>query len=186
MCISTPLMTEDREDQKLNLTIETLRRRGEVRLRARGMSMLPSLWPGDLLTIQAVGQEEVIAGDIVLVLREKRCFVHRLVERQVFENGVFLITCGDAMPQADPPTSAGLLGRVIGVQRGKRSFVPSSRLSLVHSAAAWILRRSARCRSLVMRFHAARLRGFELIVYGGSDSYAHADRVLDVSVLPHP
>jgi hypothetical protein len=186
MYVSTPLMTEDREDLKLNLAVESLRRRGEVRLRARGMSMLPSLWPGDLLTIQAVSQDEVTAGDIVLIMREKRCFIHRLVKLQIFENGVCLVTRGDAMPHCDPPAAAELLGRVIRVLRANRSFVPSLRISLVHSAAAWILCRSGCCRSLAMRFHAARLRGFGLIAWRSSDSYAQARRTLDVSVPPHP
>ena len=179
-------MTEDREDLKLNLAIETLRRRGGVRSRARGMSMLPSLWPGDLLTIQAANQDEVIAGDIVLVMHEKRCFIHRLVEIQIFEKGIRLLTRGDAMPHGDPPACAELLGRVIRVQRADCSFVPSSRVSLVHSAAAWILCRSGRCRSLAMRFHAARLSGLGLITDCSSDSCVRAHGVLDVSVPPHP
>lgn len=178
-------MPEDRETLKLNLAVEALCRRGEVCLTAWGMSMLPSLWPGDLLTVQAVGQEEVTPGDIVLVIREKRCFVHRLVEMQVSENGVRVITRGDAMPQDDPPMPAELLGRVISVQRGKRSFVPTSRVPLLHFAAAWILCRSGRCRSLAIRFHAARLRGLGHIG-SSSDSYARARHTLDVSVPPHP
>ena len=177
---------EDRELSNLNLAIETLRRRGEVRLRAQGMSMLPSLWPGDLLTIQAVNQDEVIPGDIVLVMREKRCFIHRLVGMQFSENGVRVITRGDAMPHRDPATSSELLGRVIRVQRANYSFVASSRVSLVHSVAAWLLCRSGRCRSLAMRFHAARLQGSGLISYGSSDSYARARSALDVSAPPHP
>ena len=186
MHVSTPLMTEDREDLKLNLAVESLRRRGEARLRARGMSMLPSLWPGDLLTVQAVSLDEVTVGNIVLVMREKRCFIHRLVKLQVFEKGVYFVTRGDAMPHCDPPASAELLGRVIRVQRANRSFVPSSRISRVRSAAAWILCRSGHCRSLAMRFHTARLRGLGLIAYRSSDSYARAHRTLDVSVPPHP
>lgn len=186
MYVATPLMTEDQEDLKLNLAVESLRRRGEVRLRARGMSMLPSLWPGDLLTIRPVCLDEVTAGNIVLVMRQERCFIHRLVKLQIFEKGVCLITRGDAMPHCDPSASAELLGRVIRVQRANRSFVPSSRISLVHSAAAWILCRSGHCRSLAMRFHAARLRGFGLIAWRSSDSCARARRTLDVSVPPHP
>jgi len=184
MDISTPLMTEDRENIKLNLVVETLRRCGEVRLKARGMSMLPAVWPGDLLTIQVVSQDEVIPGHIVLILREKRCFIHRLVGMQVSGNGVRLITRGDAMPDCDPVTSAELLGRVIRVQRANHSFVPSSRISPVHSAAAWILCRSGRCRNLAVRFHAARLRGVRLIAYRSSDSSPRAGHTLDVSVPP--
>lgn len=178
-------MTEDREDVKLNLAVEALRCCGEVRLKARGMSMLPSLWPGDLLTVQAVSQHEVVPGDIVLVMRERRCFIHRLVGIQASGNGVHIITSGDAMPHCDPVTSTQLLGRVTRVQRANRSFVPSSRISLADSAAAWILRRSSRCRNLAVRFHAARLRGLGLSAYRSSDSHARAQHTLDVSVPRH-
>ena len=72
-----PSMLDVREDTKLGLAAELLRGGGTVHLKAWGTSMLPSVWPGDLLTIQSAADDEVVPGDIVLVLRDNRFFVHR-------------------------------------------------------------------------------------------------------------
>jgi hypothetical protein len=121
--------------------------------------MLPSLWPGDLLTIHSAAPDEVVPGDIVLVMKDNRFFVHRLVERRRIQDHISWITRGDAMPHNDPPAAASeLLGRVVGIRRGYRSFVPSRRVSLLNSALAWMLCRWHRFRSLSLRIHAARLQ----------------------------
>src|SRR5208282_2077706 len=85
---SMPYTLEAREICKLGLAAEMLRDCGKVQLRAWGTSMLPSVWPGDLLTIQSVAQDEVVPGDIVLVLRDHRFFVHRLVEMRQDQGGI--------------------------------------------------------------------------------------------------
>ena len=147
------------EDLLLGLAAEILRSRGTMQLRAWGNSMLPSLWPGDLLTIQSVTHEEAVPGDVVLVLRNKRFFIHRLVEKQGVQACLSLITRGDAMPDRDPPSAASqLLGRVAVVRRGDRSFVPKRRVSPLHSALAWTLRHCDRLRTLALRIHAVRQR----------------------------
>jgi hypothetical protein len=121
--------------------------------------MLPSLWPGDLLTIQSAAYDEVVPGDIVLVLRESRFVVHRLVERRRVQDRLLWITRGDAMPHEDPPAAASeLLGRVAGIRRANRSFVPSRRISLLQSALAWMLCRWNLFRNLALRIRAGRLQ----------------------------
>lgn len=152
-------MPEAREDPKLGLAAEILRCRGTVLLKAWGTSMLPSVWPGDLLTIQSAAYDEVVPGDIVLVLRNNHFFVHRLVERRRGQDCLSWITRGDAMPHSDPPAAASeLLGRVASIRRANRSFVPSRRVSLLHSALAWMLCRCDRFRNLTLRIYAARLQ----------------------------
>jgi len=150
-----PSMLEAREDPKLGLAAEMLRGRRTVRLRAWGTSMLPSLWPGDLLTIESAAPSEVIAGDIVLVLRDNRFFVHRIVEMRPGQDGFLWITRGDAMFHNDPPAPSELLGRVVGVRRANRSFVPSRRISLLDSALAWMLCRSSGLRKLSLKIRTA-------------------------------
>jgi Peptidase S24-like len=144
---------------KLRLTAEMLRCGRMVQFKAWGTSMLPSLWPGDLLTIQSVAHDEIVRGDMVLVMRDNRFRVHRLVEKPQVEGHILWITKGDAVPRNDPPVAASeLLGRVAGVRRGNRSFVPTRRLSMLHSALAWTLCRWDHFRSLALRIHAARLQ----------------------------
>ena len=57
------------------------------------------------------------------------------------------------MPQNDPPVAASeLLGRVAGIGRANRSFVPSRRVSLLQSALAKMLCHSDRIRVLACSF----------------------------------
>jgi hypothetical protein len=153
-------MPGTREHLKLDLVVETLQTRGTVNLKAWGTSMLPSVWPGDLLTIQNIAWEDVIPGDIVLLLRGHRFFIHRLVEKRLNQSAPSWITKGDAVRHNDPPSTelpTDLLGRVAAIRRGERSFVPGRRISLVHSAMAWMFCRSDRFRNLALRIHAARM-----------------------------
>jgi signal peptidase I len=153
-----PFLPDGREDTKLNLAVETLRDRNTVRLRAWGTSMLPSVWPGDLLTIESAAYDEVIPGDIVLVLRNQRPFIHRLIQKRMTEDCISWITRGDAMPHNDPPIAATeLLGRVTCVGRGNRSFVPSRQVSQLNFAVGWTLFRYQRFLSLIFKMKSAPL-----------------------------
>jgi signal peptidase I len=154
-----PYKPEVREDPKLGLAAEMLGGHGSVCLELRGTSMLPSLWPGDLLTIQSAAQSEAAPGDIVLVMRDNRFFVHRLIERQQVQDRILWITRGDSVRENDPPVSASeLLGMVVGIRRGQQSFVPGRRVSLLQSVLAWMLSRWDHFRGLALRIHAARLQ----------------------------
>src|SRR5271157_6211990 len=75
-----------------------------VRLRVHGESMLPALWPGDVVEIASCSLEDVRPGEIVLARREGRLFLHRLVRRCLVAPGTpngFLLR-GDSMPGSDP------------------------------------------------------------------------------------
>ena len=159
-----PNTLENREDPKFGLAVELLRSQGTVRLKAWGASMVPSVWPGDLLTIQSVAHDEVVPGDIVLVIRGNRFVVHRLVERRQDQDRFSWITRGDAMPHNDPPAIASeLLGRVAGIHRANRSFVPSRRVSPLHSALAWMLCHWDRFRNLTLKVQAGSCRNQESV-----------------------
>ena len=76
-----------------------LRRDGRLRLRVRGESMLPSVWPGDIVEIQQCAIENLRRGDIVLASREGRLFLHRFLGHT--DAGGFVLR-GDSMPKPDP------------------------------------------------------------------------------------
>jgi Peptidase S24-like len=154
-----PYTPEVCEDPKLGLAAEMLRAHGAVCLELRGTSMLPSLWPGDLVTIQSVAHCEAVPGDIVLVMRDNRFFVHRLIEKRSGQDCISWITRGDAVPQNDPPVSASeLLGLVVGVRRGHHNLVPGRQVSPLQPVLAWMLCRWDHFRGLALRIHAARLQ----------------------------
>ena len=90
--------SQTQEKGRCSLAAEALRSWGRLRLRARGLSMLPTLWPGDFLTIQSRSAEQIEPGEIVLYMREGRFFVHRVKSKSVVGDGTFLIVRGIACP----------------------------------------------------------------------------------------
>ena len=49
---------------------DVARTTGEVRLRVTGASMLPAIWPGDLLTVRRCDLSELEPGQIALYRRD--------------------------------------------------------------------------------------------------------------------
>ena len=146
-----------REHEKIELAASVLRSGGSVRLRVFGTSMLPSLWPGDLVAVENNAPTKFVPGDIVLLLRDRRFLAHRLLAQP----GTQWITRGDAMPQNDPPAQAGdLLGRVVRVERHGRSLLPPPVSPLTRMLAS-ILCHCDFVRSVALRLHSARQRYLE-------------------------
>jgi signal peptidase I len=126
---------------KCDLAAEVLRSAGSLRLQVMGLSMLPSIWPGDMLVIERVSADAVAEGEIVLFGRNQRLFVHRVVKAA--EDGSTFLTRGDAMPQPDPPVPSGaLLGKVSFVVRNGRLMQPSRSLDFPKKAIAALMRNS--------------------------------------------
>jgi hypothetical protein len=112
--------------------------------------MLPSVWPGDVLSIEPAPGKDVVPGDIVLVVRDGRFFVHRLIEKHESH----WITRGDSLPQNDPPLAkAQVLGKVSLIHRKTGDIVPSSRVSPFGRTLAWMLCRWDLFRNLSLRIH---------------------------------
>src|SRR5713101_5606178 len=63
------------------LAEEIVRNFGQVRLRVFGTSMVPSILPGDLVSVERIEMENVSPGDVVLFLQSGRLFVHRVEGR---------------------------------------------------------------------------------------------------------
>jgi signal peptidase I len=127
---------------RLELAAEILQRGERINLRVQGASMLPSLFPGDVLTIRRCDPREIVAGDIVFFRREGRCFAHRVAERMTGGTACRMRTRGDALTDCDPPVSESeVLGRVTHVERNGRRL-PPPRLGPVRSLLAGVVRRS--------------------------------------------
>jgi signal peptidase I len=110
---------------KCELAAEVLRSSGALRLQVTGSSMLPTVWPGDTLLIECVENCAVSVGDIVLFGRDRRLFVHRVTGKIDTPGELKILTCGDAMPQPDPPVPEGdLLGKVSFISRNGKLIVP--------------------------------------------------------------
>jgi signal peptidase I len=109
------------------LTEEVVRNFGAVRLRVFGTSMVPSILPGDLVSIHRASLNDISPGEVVLFRKKGRLFVHRVVDRKVAGTSdgsvePYLITRGDRLRDDDPPVSSPeLLGRVVSIERDNRN-----------------------------------------------------------------
>ncbi len=154
-------MTKNLDGLKLELATEVLSSGGAVRLRALGTSMLPSIWPGDFLSIEGQSSEAIVPGDIVLVARDGRFFVHRLIEKYNFE----WVTRGDSLPHTDQPVpEIRVLGKVSLIQRKAKVIVPSSRVSVLGRTFAMLCRWDL-FRNIALRVHSFRQRRVEERAY---------------------
>jgi signal peptidase I len=138
------------------LAEDVVRRFGEVRVRVFGTSMVPSILPGSLISVQRADVSEISSGEIVLYSREGRFFAHRVVARTRIDEQPALITRGDRLCYDDPPiTSTELLGRVTSIQRGEgrgeRHIQPAARLGPRKRVILQILQKSDRATYLYLR-----------------------------------
>jgi peptidase S24-like protein len=137
---------------KFQLAMEGLALNGAIRFRAGGVSMLPTLLPGDLLEIERTAPAEFRVGDIVLFSRGESLFVHRLIA--IDETRARFTTRGDSMGPCDPEQDRTFLGRVISVERGGRRCAIPRRLGHLTRFAGWLMYHSALLRSLCLRWQA--------------------------------
>jgi signal peptidase I len=138
------------------LLAEMLRKYGFVRLPVVGTSMLPTIHPGDLLSVQRVALKEISRGDIVVYARRGVLIGHRVVRvRATASPEPYLITRGDRRLRDDPKVlPRELIGRVTLVQRGHRSLNFRALPSAAESALCLALRKSDLAASLYLRVSA--------------------------------
>ncbi len=139
-----------------SLAGEVVRTFGEVRLRVFGTSMVPSILPGDLISVQSAALAGIFSGEIVLYSREGRLFAHRVVGRAGSHDDPRLLTRGDRLSHNDPPVSSSeLLGRVTSVQcgdgRGHRQLRRAVHPNAWEQMIVRVLRTSDRATYLYLR-----------------------------------
>jgi len=123
------------------LAAEVLRSTGSLRLQVSGTSMIPAIWPGDILSVRGQTAAQSLPGEIVVFRRDGRLVTHRVVKRIGGPGGFEWITRGDRVCRDDAPVSSDdILGCVAAIERGSRQFAP--RQSMAGRMAAWILSRS--------------------------------------------
>jgi len=137
------------------LVADVLRQAGHLRLRVHGESMLPSLWPGDIVEIASCSMEDVRPAEIVLAAREGRLFLHRVIA-PCTPNGFRLR--GDSMPACDPQYPAeALLGRLVRRSDGRRRLSSTTPLRTTLSRALGaLLCHCGVARRLALKFQSRR------------------------------
>lgn len=148
---SSLVMSPDPESRNLvkhTLAAEVLRNTGILRLRALGYSMLPTIWPSDLMDIETCSFSQISPGDVVLFTRDDRFFIHRVLEK--CESS--LTTRGDALAETDPPIHASqVLGKVTALRRANRAL-PVRPCSKIRHCLGLFLTHFGRIRGMVLRW----------------------------------
>jgi signal peptidase len=129
-----------------DLIADVVRAQGTVHLKVAGSSMVPTLWPGDLVTVGRCEPSELQTGSLIVFRQDERLIVHRLMH---WEGGC-VVARGDASSRFDRPAPASdVIGRVESILRDGR--IVATRLSFWQSMTGMLLRRSQRAAQLYMR-----------------------------------
>jgi signal peptidase I len=139
---------------KCELAAQALRSFGTLRFPSTGWSMLPAVWPGDMLVVERVGKDQVQVGDVVVVGRDGKLCGHRVIGSAGDAQNPQWITQGDALPVPDRPVLENeLLGRVSYLIRAGKLIPVAAELSLVERLTAKIVRRSVPAARALVYLH---------------------------------
>ena len=138
---------------------EVVRKFGRVRIRVTGTSMIPAVWPGDVVVVERREVAGMGRGEIAVALREEGLVAHRVVspsDADAMSDGSArnLITRGDALLRADAPLrEEELLGAVIAIERGHGTIEPQRELGFAGQLLAALAQRSNFAANLLVRLH---------------------------------
>ena len=147
------------QEVRLNLAADVLYRFGEVRFVAHGSSMIPSIYPGDLLIVRSESIAKARLGEVVLFLLGGRFFVHRVMRKWPERNRIVFATRGDALTQEDPSVDGSqLLGRVTSILRHGKPVKSATRLHPWTKLLRWGVRNSDTFAKTLLAAHLLRTR----------------------------
>ncbi len=150
---------EAREGVVLSLASEVLRTSGGLRFAALGASMVPAIFPGDILIVRRETARRVRCGDVVLCFRAGRFCAHRLIAKLEEGGRLSLVTRGDALRENDPALAESeLLGRVTAVVRGRKRIELGGRATAREDLLGWAARRSNGVVKWLVRWNTLRAR----------------------------
>jgi signal peptidase I len=99
------------------LAVQLLRRGAPLRVKARGASMLPFLYDGDVALVVPADGTEIGLGDVVCYETSPgRFFMHRVIERTRDR----FVAKGDALAFTDLIGPEQVVGKVVAVERRGR------------------------------------------------------------------
>jgi hypothetical protein len=127
------------------LVAEVVRSFGGVRLKVTGGSMLPAIWPEDVITVRRRDLAALQPGQVVLYRREVMLVPHRITHIR----GGVLTTRGDSVRHDDPPIGeADLVGQVVCVEHNGRC--QELKQTCWQRMGSFVFRRSDFCRRMAL------------------------------------
>jgi hypothetical protein len=159
---------------------EIVRTFGRVRVRVTGTSMIPAVWPGDVLVVERRAVEKIQRGEIAVAERAGRLVAHRVVSAPASSalkptatnarrpnvalaphagpasSAVItpLLTRGDSQLAPDEPLHPEeLLGTVVLIERGRAARQPQRGLNFAAKLVARMAQRSTTAARVLVRLH---------------------------------
>jgi signal peptidase I len=115
--------------------------------------MLPSIRPGDVVTVERHCSGELQPGRIILFRRDGRLTAHRIVR----VSDEHIVTRGDSVPALDVPVQhTEIVGQVVGICRNGRRVNPQ--YTVWQRFLSLVLRNSEWCSRLFQRLTSNRWR----------------------------
>jgi signal peptidase I len=134
-----PIMADMTQSLRCELVAESLRICGVLRLKVTGWSMLPTIWPGDILVISPAQHHKIVPGEIAVYRHNGRVIAHRVIATKSK-----VITQGDGVRHADVPVARhDLLGKVDFILRNGKKLEPPRQLRATQRAVAGLVRHSS-------------------------------------------
>jgi signal peptidase I len=147
------------ESLPFELAAEVLRDFGKLQLRAFGGSMLPAIFPGDVLLVRREAIGAIRRGHVVLFRRCGCFYAHRVVRIENHAGGLHLITRGDALAYEDFPTCEDdLLGRIPALIRRGRHIELAAAPNPAARIFQWAVKNSDLFASALLRWHLSKMR----------------------------
>ena len=115
--------SEKQDEAFVSVSVDLLERGHQVRFRAPGWSMHPSIRDGEAITVIPISPVEVRRGDIVFYRCNGNVFAHRVVSIEKQQEDALRFTLrGDALGSPDESVASHqILGKVVAVERGGHS-----------------------------------------------------------------
>ncbi|MBS1250135.1 MAG: hypothetical protein MAG431_01725 [Chloroflexi bacterium] len=94
-----------------------------LHLKVTSQSMAPLLQSGDIVFVARASQTNCLPGDLIVFEKDQTLTTHRLLAKKE----IFWVCKGDKALSSDPPLKPDcVLGKVSGIQRGKRTWSMSA------------------------------------------------------------
>ena len=114
----------------VRICTELLRQGYQVKFKAPGHSMYPTICDGDLITVGPIKPADICVGDIILYHHENGVVAHRVINIHAPQSSVpstqhlFLLRGDSAIKYDDPIRADQILGKVVSIERNGRRFDP--------------------------------------------------------------
>ena len=145
---------KSREAVTLELAEEVLRSSGQLQFIAHGSSMIPAIFPGDVLLARNQPMHSIRCGEVALWSRNGRFCAHRVRRKGNGGEPCEIVTRGDALDHDDLPIQADeFLGCVYAIVRRRKRIDLTRPQGFWSRSIALVVKRSELVAKSLLRYN---------------------------------